>query len=356
MNIKDNSKNNFNISNLVGYIIFVVLFIILVSSAIYFSKKDISDTVVSSISYKEEAGIGYKVYYQENPFYSDPYLLEGKTYISKYIDRIDIDYSYLVNYDDKLSGAYDYIIKAKLLAYAPGKMQEELWSREYQILENQGFEFKNEDSYEINENVSINYQAFKEEYDNYRNDTAITTEGILIIELSVANHGEYDVLDNFDYESLLRLEIPVSDETLKINSSTTVTDQEKTISKTEDADFERSLVVIIAGLLWGLAAITSIAGICYSSINRKKMSYYEKKLKKILDTHDSIIVNVENLPSLSGLNVVDVTTFDELLDAQSEVRLPINFMENKKRRVSKFILIKDKLAWVYTLKEGDEEK
>ena len=356
MFMKGTRKSSFNISNLVGYILFVLLFIGLVASAIYFSKKDVSDIVVSSISYKEDTAIGYKVYYQENPFYSDPYLLEGKTYIAKYIDKIDIDYSYLVNYSNKLSGSYDYIIKAKLLAYAPGKAEEELWNREYQVLDTKGFEFKNEDSYEINESVSINYQSFKEEYDNYRNDTAITTEGILIIELSVANHGQYDALDAFNYESLLKLEIPVSDETLKINSSTTVTDQEKTISKNEDAGFERSLIMVIACLLWVLAAITLVGGICYLNINRKKLSYYERRLKKILDTHDSIIVNVENLPSLSGLNVVDVTTFDELVDAQNEVRLPINFMENKKKRFAKFILIKDKLAWVYTLKENNEEK
>ena len=88
-------------------------------------------------------------------------------------------------------------------------------------------------------------------------------------------------------------------------------------------------------------------------INKNKISYYERVLRKILITHDRIIVNVEKLPVLDGVSVVEVTDFDELLDAQGEVRLPINFKEDKKRKIAKFILISDNLAWVYTLREGD---
>ena len=71
--------------------------------------------------------------------------------------------------------------------------------------------------------------------------------------------------------------------------------------------------------------------------------------------NDNILVSVKTLPETKGLNVVNVTSFDELVDAQSEVRLPINYKEDSKKKTTKFILIRNDMAWVYTLKEGDLE-
>ena len=355
MYMKEENKNSkkFKFPNIVGYLIFVFLFLIFFSSALYFTKRDVLDKVIASISYKEEEDIAYRVHYKENPYYTEDYLPEGKTYIANLVDIIDMDFSYLVKYADKIAGSYDYSIRAKLVAYAPGNRDEDLWSREYEILQEELIEFNDDSSYSIDKSFSINYQRYKDEYDNYREGTSISSEGILLIELLVKNSGKYEELDKFNYESFLRLEIPVSDETFKIKNVTNITEDEKTISKYESANVEQTLVIIIAALLWILTILTVVSGICYANVNRKKLSFYEKRLRKILANYDSIIVNVENLPSLTGLNVVDVTTFEELIDAQNEIRLPINFSENKKKRIAKFVIVADNLAWVYTLKEGE---
>ena len=336
-----------------GFFIFAVLFICL---ATYFSTKDVLDIIVSSIKYHEAEGVDYKVYYQENPFYTEPYISEGKTYIAKYIDTVDADFSYLVDYSDKISGSYNYYIKAELIAYVPGNKKDELWKKEYQLTEVDTVDFINNSTYQVNQNVKIDYQMYRNDYENYLNNTAISSDAILIVELIVNNHGTYPDLDNFAYQSVVKLEIPISESTFKINTSSTIKNEEKKISKSEDATFEKTLIMVIAGLLWILVIVTIVGLISYHSISQKKLSYYEKKLKKILVTYDPIIVNVENLPSLSSLNVVDVTTFEELVDAQNEVRLPINFKEDPKKKVAKFILVNDNLAWVYTLKEGDFEE
>lgn len=106
-------------------------------------------------------------------------------------------------------------------------------------------------------------------------------------------------------------------------------------------------------ILWTMIIITSLLLVFTYRRDLKSVSLYERTLKKILSTYDSIIVNVEKLPSLSDLSVVDVTSFEELVDAQGEVRLPINFKEDKKKRIAKFVLVRNNLAWVYTLKEVD---
>ena len=139
---------------------------------------------------------------------------------------------------------------------------------------------------------------------------------------------------------------------LIIKTSTSVNDDAHKIVKFSEDDHEKVYMNIIAILLWIIALFVAIVLIVVIRNNKNKLTYYEKVLRKILVTYDSIIVNVEKIPSLVGLSVVDVTTFDELVDAQNEVRLPINFKEDKKKRIAKFVLVSNNLAWVYTLKEG----
>ena len=95
--------------------------------------------------------------------------------------------------------------------------------------------------------------------------------------------------------------------------------------------------------------------ILVNSIRRikKHRDLYVSKLKKILSTYDSIIVNSETLPQYDEKTVVKVKSFEELMDAHSEVRMPINFIENKKRKKSTFMLISPSCTWIYVLNEDD---
>ena len=65
-----------------------------------------------------------------------------------------------------------------------------------------------------------------------------------------------------------------------------------------------------------------------------------------------IIVNIDKFPTLSNYNVIEVTSFEELLDAHSEVRMPINFYKYNSK-VCYFILMNDNTIWKYTIKKSD---
>jgi hypothetical protein len=85
--------------------------------------------------------------------------------------------------------------------------------------------------------------------------------------------------------------------------------------------------------------------------NQKNDNKYYTELKKILSTYDGIIVNVSSLPDLDKFNVIKVRSFEELLDAHSEVRLPINYYPQKHKAT--FILVNDTMLWMYTLRNND---
>ena len=77
---------------------------------------------------------------------------------------------------------------------------------------------------------------------------------------------------------------------------------------------------------------------------------------RILNTYDGIIVNVKELPKTSDMKVITVSEFEELIDAHSEVRKPINFVELEKGKKSKFVLTSENMVWEYTLMSEDAKE
>lgn len=354
---EENEEYVVNAPRWILYIVYGILAITFAAMAIAFSSKTTDDKIVDKLDYQERGSVNYKVYYKENNFYTEPYIGPDKTYIAQYIDNIDVDFTYLVNYTENLNGTYDYYVKARLVAYTPGDETDDLWTKEYKMSDVETVEFKDTSGYNITKNIKINFQEFKEEYENYRASSMISSNAKLVVELVVNNHSKYKYADEIDFQANSKLEIPLSDSTFQITKSSTATGETKTIEKKEKNE-KGVYILIVKVILWVMVVITGGSLISLYRSDTKRVSAYERTLKKILTTYDSIIVNVKKLPSLSNLSVVDVTSFEELVDAQNEVRLPINFKEDKKKKSAKFVLVRNNLAWVYTLKEGDlsEEK
>ena len=89
--------------------------------------------------------------------------------------------------------------------------------------------------------------------------------------------------------------------------------------------------------------------------NNRKNHLYESTLKKFVDAHDSIIANVTNLPDITDLSLVHVSSFEELIDVYNEVRMPINFYENRNHTKAVFRIINDRMCWEYILDKGKVE-
>ena len=212
---------------------------------------------------------------------------------------------------------------------------------------------KDDSNYRLFKSVDVDYQFYRREFLNYKNSLGVNVNAKLVVEMVINNHGNYPNLDDFEYGSWVKLEMPLDDATFKIKTNSSVNQDTHKIVKFSETDHEELYIRVIGILLLILCGFAGFVLVLFIVINKNKLSYYERVLRKILITHDRIIVNVEKLPVLDGVSVVEVTDFDELLDAQGEVRLPINFKEDKKRKIAKFILISDNLAWVYTLREGD---
>ncbi len=330
--------------------------VVCLTVAFVFGKNLSKETVISSLQACEEIGDQYKLYYEDNSFYTKQfYTINDSPYLGKLVDSIDIDFDYYLYYSNEIYGQYKYNIIATLYAYEPGNENDPIWSEDY-VLEDEDLVSFNAKDYRLQKTVNIKYQDYLNRYKEYARESKISSNAKLIVRFEVNNEGTYNNLskESLSHKSYDYVSIPLTDTTFKISKTNNIKGCREINNKVKsNGDRVFSIIVMVLCILLSLVLLV-IMYVGFKN-DQKKESIFNRTLKKIITTYDNILVSVQKLPDTKGLNVVNVTSFDELVDAQSEVRLPINYTNDTKKKTAKFILIRNDMAWVYTLKEGDLE-
>ena len=85
-----------------------------------------------------------------------------------------------------------------------------------------------------------------------------------------------------------------------------------------------------------------------------KMSGYNLELKRVLKEYDKMIVNVNSMPELGDLQVMEVSNFSELVDAKKNLNKPIMYFDNYDRNEVIFVVKSDSDAFVYIMNKYDK--
>ena len=102
-----------------------------------------------------------------------------------------------------------------------------------------------------------------------------------------------------------------------------------------------------------VAVILVAYAVIYYNESKDNYSLYNNKLRKILNTYDSVLVKSEKLPDLSNHSIIKVASMEDLVYAQMVIKKPIYFYEEEKH--CSFVLIDDKEICVYILKANNED-
>lgn len=105
-------------------------------------------------------------------------------------------------------------------------------------------------------------------------------------------------------------------------------------------------------LLFTLAVVLLITGVGMLMKTSNPTRAYESKINDILNTYDSVLIKSNSVPSIEDRNIVMVLSFEDLIDAQMELRKPICYM--KQTESCSFVLLDDKEAYVYIDKLNDD--
>ena len=81
---------------------------------------------------------------------------------------------------------------------------------------------------------------------------------------------------------------------------------------------------------------------------KKLLKDYNKKIKKILKKYDAVLVKNQNIPRLYDKNIMVVSTIEDMINAQMEIRKPVYYFVNENSH--SFFLLDGEEALVYIVK------
>ncbi len=334
-------------------IIILVSFLICIFFGILFLMNGFQNTKIITLRYKEDNDIDYKVYLKDNAFFEEKYIEKGKTYITSLIDYIDADYSYNLLFDKPVEGTVKYQVVAVLEANKANNDNGNYWTKEYEVTKVKEEKIQGSQNVSIHQNVKIDYNQYNEILNSFKKTMGLAnSDGILKVYLKVNSNIISEEI-NTKVDSDLILKLPLSQMAIEASIDSDINNQGKAVSKTIKDHNIKYLLWKIGGVLF-LVLGGSLVWLGLRNQRVYKINnQYELELKKILSTYDSIIVNVEE-PNLEDFNIIKVESFEELIDAHSEIRMPINYYQ--KENASIFVLFNDNTAWKYVLEKKQHRR
>ena len=338
------------------FMFFAILVIGVISYTSYLNSFSKSESV--EMSYEEKANIDYNVVLLPgNPFESGN-LSAVNSYISDYIDDISTDfyYDYKVGKESDISYSYRVDAIMELKSDKDGLVHSR---RVDTLVPEISDDVKDTKEINIKQNVNLDYNYFnnlaKDFANSINNEHGININGYLYLEMHL---NVVTINDEFNSpiieEEVIKVEIPLLSTQVKASMVNSIND--KDVYKQHEASVlisKSSLFVAIS--LW-IVDIIFLLLVCNFIIkSTPKNSNYMRIRNALLKEHDGVIVNSKNDPDFKGYNVINCTSFEELMDAQRVLGKPIIYNEIIKNQKCMFIIISGKDIYKYVLKEADIE-
>ena len=331
-------------------IIVFIASILFAISGLFFARTGFHNYEKKTVNYAENNQIHYQVYLKPNDFFESEYLEENKTYITSLIDKIHIDYDYQINFTEDVTGSYSYYLKAIVTANQTNS-DSNYFTREYTLSEPKEQSFQNIRQLNINDSIDVSYDTYNELLIDFKEEFGVSMDGNLEVVLVVRNMVNHELEERTILkESNLGLNIPLTTLTMEVpieSDSQNSTGELVSYEITKEGWFYPvARVLSILSYIASFLSIIYLIILCYQSYRME--SKYHKELKRILKVYDGVIVNLKNMPNVEVEKLLPVLSFEELIDAHSEVRNPINYIQ--KRDGAIFLLMSNGYYYYYKLK------
>ena len=304
------------------------------------------------IPYTEGGSIDYDVYLKPNDFYDSPYLEKNQSYVASLIDRIIANFNYEIDMDaDDVNYRYSYTITSRL-EIIDDSSDAAIFNPEYELVNVQNKSQSSSNRLTINEIVVLNYDEYNDLANRFLEtyDLKETTSNIVLTlkvdVLSDCNAFSGSSVDTYSSE----LRIPLTTQTVNIKMTSSVPDAEaKMMACTRGAGSEAfKTTAIVLGVVDVLAILLLVA---FISLTRTDDITYTARVKRILSQYKSYIQKIKNLFETRGYQLVQVDTFDEMLEIRDTIQAPILMHENEDKTCAKFLIPTDsKLLYLYEIK------
>lgn len=300
--------------------------------------------------FKESGDIDYKVQLRADNFLGEAELAAGDTYLASLIDKISAEYKYGASFTEPVTGDYEYKFVATI--GADRENGEKYWTRTYDLAETKYATVEDVAKLNISERIEVDYVKYAQLLEDFRGEYDLAARGSLKVEMQIAGEFTTEIMDRpAVLNSNIELDVPLTEESINLTVSTDTDNNGKLYTRKYNIETDAHRFSRFAGLMLAVATAYLILKAIVDAVISRRAHCYEYTVEKLREEYDNIIVDIEKAPKVAGLNVSTVKSFDELLDVYNSIQMPINFYEEKGE--SHFLLISEKLAWQFVLREND---
>ena len=311
------------------------------------------------VNFSENSNIDYKVFLRENNYFDKEYLESNKQYIASLIDYINASFDYKLSFEDKpIEYKYSYRIES-VVNVTDNDTDKVFYTKKQVLLEEKEF-VTIEKNINIKENININYNEYNELISNFVNTYELgESTSILNINMYVKIVGLLDENNNNDNnskESIISLSIPLTTKTIAIDLSDNLVNSSDNILRCKVPDDNYIIFFVVGIILLFVDFILVVTLIIYINKTRSYKNIYEKKVKKILNNYGAYIQSLDNDLSFEGYQLLEIKSFDDMLEIRETIRQPILMRENKDKTGILFMIPNNaKILYVYRLRVVDIE-
>jgi len=331
-------------------ILIIILSITAVSFVVMAIKKDNSIPKEESITYTESSVVDYKVFLKENEFFDQDYLEQNRQYIANLIDHINANLKYKLNsskYDDNFNYKYSIVAETNVEDVSNKNI---IYKFSEFLVEEKILELYSTSQIEINEEINIDYNKYNEIIRRFVNIYGL--DGINPT-LTINMYVSVDGVSKSSGTPVASLIIPLTTKTVAIDL------ESNEVNATEETTVYKKIAnknqLYIAILTFALAAMVGIELYIFVNDTKDEVTLYKMKIKKILLNYDSYIQKIDNVFDYEGYQVVEMNTFEDLLQVRDTISEPILMVE-KVKETDFLIPSKGNVAYIFKLKVKGSNK
>lgn len=335
-------------------VFYVLLFIFILSSAIYLLK--LSLTVEQDIiTYKENGNVDYKVYLNSNDFYDQDYLEKDMIYVSSLINNIAVSFNYDFDINSKTDIDYSYEIVGEIIIY--DNLKENVFFRkQYVLAELAEQKLEKTKEFSINKSVNVDYNYYNSLANKFKKNYGVSSKSDFIVKLNLKYKNNDENL-SYSGDRDLSLTVPLSE-----NEVTIATDNSSVKNMSNIVLGKKHVAIENYGKLAVSIILAFISLILFIHVTvallemRTSKSKYDIFIKKTLREYDRLIVDTTTPPSFLDRKVIKINSFEELIDVRDNLNIPIMYYVEKEHEKCVFYLNHRKEIYVLNVTAKDFEK
>lgn len=271
-------------------------------------------------------------------------------YIANLLDDINIDFKYNFQTSVLSNLEYTYKIVAELnseyMLVNNDNQNTNIWSKTYTLLEPITNKITGT-TFTLDKLVTFDYDYYNDLMKTYQSEIKLSTNSKAIVKMIIEMNGTMGD-DKFHDVQEISLEIPLNEPVIQITNTTGSSDEVK-VYRYPNPKVKLDKKQVLLGAFIGLISLLLLI-ISFRKIKADKNNYYMLTLNKILKEYGDVVIEVLTPADLNKVTTIEVKNFNEMIDLEERLHIPINFCETKKNKEGLFWLRYNDQYYKYVLK------